>query len=415
MKKITTKALDALRPRAAQYEIGEPGGLRARVYPSGRVVFCWRYRDQAGRQRVVTLGTYPAVSLAQARVELAKVQATRGGGTDPAEAREDRRREQRRRALGRVDAPTMADLIDAYLEDFAARVQRRERSAVSLYEARRLLQKHVLPLLGRERASEVTRQDLQALLRKVANTASPTMSDRVLVVLRAVLNHGLEDDAIAANPAARLRKKVGRSERDRVLTDAEIAALWAELDRRAAEPFAWAAKLALTTAARRSSIVLARWTEFSPTVWEIPAAHFKGGRAHLLPLSALALDVLAGLRERTGQLPALFPGVSLDAPAHPRSFSRYFGAVAHSIGIDAHVHDLRRTAATLMRAAGVPRDDVSSVLGHADASVAGRHYDKHDGLPERAAALERLADAIRQRCGLPPRQSAKVLPLGRRG
>lgn len=226
--RLTTKALDALHPRTDQYEIGEPGGLRARVYPSGRVAFCWRYRDPAGRQRVVTLGIYPSISLAQARVELAKAQAARGGA-DPAEAREDRRRGQRRRTLGRVEASTVADLVDCYLEDFEARVQRRERSAVSLYEARRLLQKHVLPLLGRERASEVARQDVQALLRKVANTASPTMADWVLVVLRAV-NHGLEDDAIAANPAARLRKKVGRTERDRVLTEFEVAALWAELD-----------------------------------------------------------------------------------------------------------------------------------------------------------------------------------------
>lgn len=411
MARLTSKALDALRPRNTQYEIGERGGLRARVYPSGHVAFCWRYRDPAGRQRVVTLGSYPAVSLAQARVELAKAQAERGGGTDPAEARDDRRREQRRRALGRVEAPTVANLVDRYLEDFEARVQRRERSAVSLYEARRLLQKHVLPLIGRERASDVDRKDLQALLRKVALTASPTMADRVLVALRAALNHGLEDDTITANPAARLRKKVGTVGRERVLTDAEIAALWAELDRRAAEPFSWATKLALTTAARRSSIVLARWTEFGPTLWEIPAANFKGGRPHLVPLSSLSVEVLAGLRARTGQLPVLFPGQSLDAPAHPGSFSRYFATVARGSGIDAHVHDLRRTAATVMRAAGVAREDVRAVLGHADGTVSGRHYDKFDALPERTAALERLADVIRGICGLQQRPAAAVVPL----
>lgn len=411
MARLTTKALDALRPRTGQYEVGEPGGLRARVYPSGRVVFCWRYRDQASRQRVVTLGAYPLLSLAQARVELAKAQATRGVGTDPAEARDDQRREQCRRALGRVEAPTVADLVERYLEEFAARVQRGERSTVSLYEARRLLQKHVLPMLGRERASDVTRQDVQALLRKVANTASPTMADRVLVTFRAVLNHGLEEDAIAANPAARLRKKVGRVERDRVLTEAEIAALWAELDRRAAEPFSWATKLALTTAARRSSIVLAYWTEFTPTLWKIPAAHFKGGHPLLVPLSTLSAEVMAGLRVHTGQLPVLFPGMSLDAPAHPGSFSRYFATVARSIGVDAHAHDLRRTAATVMRSAGVEREDVRAVLGHADGTVAGRHYDKFDALPERTAALERLADAIRRICDLPQRPAAAVVPL----
>lgn len=167
----------------------------------------------------------------------------------------------------------------------------------------------------------------------------------------------------------------------------------------------------MTTAARRSSIVLATWKEFTPTLWEIPAAHFKGGRPHLVPLSSRSVEVIAGLRERTGQLPVLFPGMSLDAPAHPGSFSRYFATVAHSIGIDAHVHDLRRTAATLMRAAGVARDDVRAVLGHADGTIAGRHYDKFDALPERTAALERLADVICGICGLQQRPAAAVVPL----
>ncbi len=87
MARFTTKQLDALRPTDKQFELSEPGGLRVRVYPSGRIVFVLRYRDPAGKQRVVTLGTYPSMGLAQARVELAKAQAARGTGTDPAEAR----------------------------------------------------------------------------------------------------------------------------------------------------------------------------------------------------------------------------------------------------------------------------------------------------------------------------------------
>jgi len=232
MARFTTKQIDALRPTDKQFELSEPGGLRVRVYRSGRVVFVLRYRDPAGKQRVVTLGTYPAMGLAQARVELAKAQAARGTGTDPAEARTQQRQESRRRAQGRIQAPTVADVAERYLDDLAARVQRQERSAASLYEARRLIAKHVLPALGTERADEVTRQDVRAVLRKVATASTPTMADKVLVVLRALLNAALEDDTIAANPAGRIKKTVGRTSRDRVLADAEIAALWAELDRR---------------------------------------------------------------------------------------------------------------------------------------------------------------------------------------
>ena len=416
MARFTTKQIDALRPTDKQFELSEPGGLRVRVYRSGRVAFVLRYRDPAGKQRVVTLGTYPAMGLAQARVELAKAQAARGTGTDPAEARTQQRQESRRRAQGRIQAPTVADVAERYLDDLAARVQRQERSAASLYEARRLIAKHVLPALGTERADEVTRQDVRAVLRKVATASTPTMADKVLVVLRALLNAALEDDTIAANPAGRIKKTVGRTSRDRVLADAEIAALWAELDRRQEEPLSWAMKLALVTAQRRGSVVTARWEDIDADqrLWTIPRGSIKGRRAaHVVPLSSLAVEVVNDLRARTGGLPVLFPGQQMDQSPHPRSLSRYAQAVMQAAGIsDARTHDLRRTAATLMARAGVSTADIGGVLAHADGSVT-RVYDRFDRLPERTVALERLADALRHACRLPGGRTADVIPLRR--
>jgi len=417
MSRFTTKQLDALRSTGEQFELSEPGGLRVRVYSSGRLAFVWRYRDPAGKQRVVTLGPYPSMSLAQARTALAKAQAGRGTGTDPAAAREDGRRERRRLAVERAAAKTLADVAAQYLDDLAARVQRQERSAVSVYEARRLLEKHVLPTLGTERAAEITRQDVRTLLRKVSTTSTPTMADKVLVVLRAVLNSALEDDIIAANPAARIRKTVGRVDRDRVLGDAEIAALWAELERRPDEPLSWALKLALVTAQRRGSVVTARWADIDldQRLWTIPRGSFKGGRAaHVVPLSSLAMDVLEALRQRTGGLPVLFPGQQLGQSPHPRSLSRYAQIVIRAAGIpDARTHDLRRTASTLMGRAGVTLADIKSVLGHSGGGDVTLIYDRFDRLPERTAALERLADTLRQACRLPGRRTADVVPLRR--
>ncbi len=417
MARFTTKQLDALRPTDKQFELSEPGGLRVRVYPSGRIVFVWRYRDPAGKQRVVTLGAYPSMGLAQARTALAKAQAGRGTGTDPAEARNDARRERHRLAVERAAAQTLADVAAQYLDDLAARVQRQERSAASLYEARRLLDKHVLPMLGTERAAEVTRQDVRALLRKVTAESSPTMADKVLVVLRAMLNTALEDDIITANPAGRIKKVIGRVDRDRVLADAEIAALWAELDRRQEEPLSWAMKLALVTAQRRGSIVTARWEDIDldQRLWTIPRGNVKGGRAaHVVPLSSLAIEVLDALRTRTGGLPVLFPGQQLDQSPHPRSLSRYAQIVIRAAGLpNARTHDLRRSAATLMGRAGVSTADIKTVLGHSGGGDVTLIYDRFDRLPERAAALERLADALRQACRLPGRRTADVVPLRR--
>jgi integrase len=158
-------------------------------------------------------------------------------------------------------------------------------------------------MIGAERAAEVTRQDVRTVLRKVATASTPTMADKVLVVLRAMLNAALENDTVTANPAARINKVVGRVDRDRVLTDAEIAALWAELDRRQEEPLSWAMKLALATAQRRGPVITARWADIDveQRLWTIPRGNVKGSRAaHVVPLSSLAIEVLDALRTRTG-------------------------------------------------------------------------------------------------------------------
>lgn len=366
---------------------------------------------------MVTLGTYPSTGLAQARTALAKAQAGRGSGTDPAEARNNARREHRRLAAERAAAQTVADVAAQYLDDLAARVQRQERSAASLYEARRLLDKHVLPMIGDERAIDVSRQDVRAVLRKVATESTPTMADKVLVVLRAMLNAALESDTIAANPAARIKKVVGRVDRDRVLTDAEIAALWAELDRRQEEPLSWAIKLALVTAQRRGSVITARWADFNveQRLWTIPRGNVKGSRAaHVVPLSSLAVEVLDALRARTGGVPVLFPGQQLDRSPHPRSLSRYAQTVMQAAGLpNARTHDLRRSAATLMGRSGVPTADIKSVLGHSGGGDVTLIYDRFDRMPERTAALERLADSLRQACRLPGGRTADVIPLRR--
>ena len=311
----------------------------------------------------------------------------------------------------------MADVAEQYLDDLAARVQRQERSAASLYEARRLIAKHVLPMLGTERAAEVTRQDVRTLLRKVTTESSPTMADKVLVVLRAMLNAALEDDIITANPAGRIKKTVGRTSRDRVLTDAEIAALWAELDRRQEDPLSWAMKLVLVTAQRRGSVITACWTDIDveQRLWTIPRGNIKGSRAaHVVPLSSLAIEVLDALRTRTGGVPVLFPGQQMDQSPYPRSLSRYAQIAMKAAGLpNARTHDLRRTAATLMGRAGVSTADIKSVLGHSGGGDVTLIYDRFDRLPERTAALERLADALRQACRLPGSRTADVIQLRR--
>lgn len=126
------------------------------------------------------------------------------------------------------------------------------------------------------------------------------------------------------------------------------------------------------------------------------------------------MDVLVALRQRAGGVPVLFPSQQMDRSPHPRSLSRYARTIVLSAGLpNARTHDLRRTAATLMGRAGVPTADIKSVLGHSDGGDVTLIYDRFARLPERTAALERLADALRQACRQPNSRTADVIQLRR--
>ncbi len=109
---LMNRTIETLKPRCRRYEISEPDGLRIRVYPSGRKAYLWRYRDLGGTQCVLTLGE-PHVKLTEARRRLAE--ALRETGTDPAEAAAEKRETCRDTFQAKCLAPTVADILDAYM------------------------------------------------------------------------------------------------------------------------------------------------------------------------------------------------------------------------------------------------------------------------------------------------------------
>ena len=401
---LTDRHLRTLRATARARDIHDTQqrGLIARVLPSGIVQFSVRYRYQ-GKQRRLKLGEYPAVSLQLARKRARSAQASIDDGHDPAGERQAAKAE-------RTD--TVGALAEDYLKKHA---RKRKRSAD---EDERILNADVLPAWRDKSVRDLTRRDVRALVEDVADRA-PIMANRVLALVRKMLNFAVDHDWLEGNPAARVQKPAREVARERVLTDEELRRVWRVLsnppsttDKPApgrarakgadedplcpiSAPLAALLKVRLLTAQRGGEVMRMRWTDLDldSKWWTIPGTDTKNGEPHRVPLTERALELIRGQQKEDDDREYVFVGQGASLRDRAKKAP---AALARVLGIDFRGHDLRRTAATRMAEAGIPRDHIAKVLNHVEGGPrATRVYDRHTYDREKRLALETWARALK--------------------
>jgi integrase len=208
---------------------------------------------------------------------------------------------------------------------------------------------------------------------------------------------GRDDDY---TPPRLSKLKRASQARDRVLTEDEIRAIWPVAE--ANGVFGAVVRLLLLTGQRRGDVYGMTWGELDKDVWTIPARRYKTGRAHVVPLSGAALEIVRAQPRSAG---LVFPGkhgiplttssrrkLTLDAVITKANGK----ALPHWT-----IHDLRRTARTLMSRAGVRPDVAERVVGHVIQGVEGV-YDRHTYEAEKRDALEKLAAMVERILNPPP-------------
>ena len=342
-------------------------GLALRVAPTGTKSWVLLYR-QGRRLRRWTLGRYPTLSLADARDRARAGLRTAAAGDDPAQAKRTQR-----------DALTVGELAERYLVEYARPRKR------SWKEDRRLLTHAVLPIWRHQAARDIQRADARALVQAVATRGAPIAANRLRALLHTLFGFAVAHEIVEANPITHVPRPGIERRRDRVLKADEMRTFWSRLDDEP-PPMAAALRLRLVTAQRGGEIHDMRWRDVDRATrwWTIPAARSKNGLPHRIPLADLALDLINGL-------PSFDPeGYVLAGARGKRQRSQ---AIARLGLDDFRGHDLRRTAASHMASAGVPRLVIGKILNHADPSVTAV-YDRHSYDTEKRAALETWATAL---------------------
>lgn len=306
-------------------------------------------------------------------------------------------------AKARATAKTVREAADQFIERYA-----KPRNK-SWGETARILDRHVCNEWADRPIGDIARADVIDLLDRIADRA-PVMANRTLAALRRMFAWHVERGTITLSPATGVSAPARERERERVLSDDEIAWFW-QATGEASYPFGNLYRLLLATAQRRDEVAKAAWTEFNldAATWTIPRERTKGDRAHEVPLSAIAIEILNNL-PRIG--PLLF-STSTDGARHVQGFSHSKARIAASMDTMAQqtgamiapwrLHDLRRTAGTGMASAGVPVSTISRVLNHTEGGVT-KIYNRFSYADEKRDALDRwgrrLGSMIGQEAGV---------------
>jgi len=350
----------------------ETPGLALRVSRSG--LKSWTYFYTHGKRRRLTFGTYPATSLAGARSKADTAKAEIEAGNSP--------------------QPATSDSFKAICEEYLSRDAKRLRTKA---DRERVLNRLVYPAFGQRLISEIKRSEIVRFLDRIEDNSGPVAADRTLALIRKIMNwHSSRSDEFRSPIVMGMaRTKPKERQRERVLSDDELRAVWLN----AKSPFGAMVKFILLTGARRSEASEMTWDEISDGDWVLPARRNKAKVDLVRPLSKAAFDVLPS---RAGDF--VF---TTDGETPISGFSKFKEAIEQASGTSGWtLHDLRRTARSLMSRAEVNADIAERCLGHVIPGVRGV-YDRHEYHREKKLAFEALASLILRIVG----GKAEVAPI----
>ena len=379
MARLTIRSVEAMKPRPVRQEIPDSflPGLYLIQQPSGAKGWAVRYRHQ-GVPRKLTLGSYPALGLKDARELGAKALRAVAEGRDPG----------REKILARA---AKADSVDRIVEEFLERHVRRSNRPRTAQGTERLLRQHVLPRWRGRMVHEITRRDVLKILDHVVDGGAPIAANRTFAAVRKFFNWCVARDILAASPCAGVKPPTSERARDRVLSDDELRLVWTAADKLGGT-FGPLVKLLALTGQRRDEVARMRWDELDldTRLWTLPRARTKNNQPHEVPLSKAALTVLQNVPRIAGS-PFVLTANGGASPVSGYSKGKHrIDALLPADLPPWRLHDLRRTCASGLARLRINLPVIEKVLNHTSGSFAGivGVYQKHSFADEKRAALE---------------------------
>jgi integrase len=358
-------------------------GLALRVTTNGHRAWSFCFTNPGDHKWArLTLGTYPAISLAAARGKALEAKSQVDAGQDPRVSPDQSAAHM-----------TVAELVGCYLAD-PEKAALRSKASIE-----RRLRRNVLPIIGEVKLSELRRRDARNVIDPIMQRDAKIEAALTFADLRAMIRWGHAREYLENNPLDGMAKPAAPSVRDRVLSESEINTLWNSL------PTALASiqcqrvlKLCLITAQRVGEVagMMRSEIDLAAREWRLPGSRVKNGCAHVVPLSDVAVEIIREALDDAGNAEPVFPNGDRSLP--PVAVAKAIIKANGRFGIPQWTaHDLRRSALTGMARLGVAPIVLGHVANHRSAthaSITMAVYAQYDYAKEKRAALDLWAERL---------------------
>lgn len=383
---LTDTAIKALKPTVKPYIVTDERGLYLEIFPTGGKV--WRCRYQVGgKTEKLTLGKYPALSLKNARVKRDEATSLAAAGKSPAQQKQ----------LAKV-AGAESTTVAQFAERFFQEIQVKDRKNCTI--PRRYLDKSIIPAIGTKKVGEITTEDVRTIIWQKKAQGFDAAAGDIRSIMKRLFDYAITCGLITSNPVLALptRHVFRAKSRDRTLSPEEIKIfLQAVIESNIRRQFKVGLHLILLTMVRKSELLLARWenVDLEQKEWNIPAEHSKTGKPHIVYLSHQAVMLFQELQMLAGGSELVMPGRgSLTKPFAHNAINSALRVALRNQAVPAFtIHDLRRTASTLLHENGWPSDVVEKALNHTIHGVRGV-YNRAEYAEQRREMLQFWANFI---------------------
>jgi integrase len=387
---LTATAINAAKPHEKPYKLSDGGGLYLLVMPGGGRHWRMNYR-YGGRQKTLSFGNYPDVSLAKAREKRAAARESLAEGLDPTEVKKARIREAKAKS---------EDTFKAIGEEWLSRLKLEGRAQKTLEKNRWMLGMSY-PLIGDRPIAELTAPELLEVLRTVEVRGKYETANRLRSTFGTIFRYAIATGRAQRDIAYDLRGALitpKTNHRAAILDPKKLGGLLRAVEAHEGSP---AVRIALQMLphvfVRPGELRMAEWSEFETegAVWTIPAAKTKMRRPHKVPLSAQVLDLLTELRPVTGVGQYLFP--SIRSAARPIT-DNTLNAALRRLGYDqteVTAHGFRATASTLLNEMGKWHPDaIERQLAHVESNDVRRAYARGSHWDERVKMMQHWSNYL---------------------
>ncbi len=398
---LTDTEIRRSRPSERPYKLSDNGGLHLLITPAGGKLWRWKYRFD-GAEKLMALGRYPDVALADARERRDAARKRLANGIDPMAERM-----AEKTAVKIATEHTFEKIAELWLEYWKG-----NKSARHSETTRNRLKSNVYPILGDRPIAEVGPMELVKLAKDIEARGASDMAKRILQIVGMVFRYAVAHGYSKRNPAAEIRpldilrptQKINMARIDAKELPALLRAIEVYEGRQQTR---LAIKLMALTFVRTSELICARWEEFDFDArrWSIPASRMKMKTPHIVPLSSQAIEVLELLRTISGNRELVFPGEQ-DC-TKPMSNMTILKALER-MGYKGRMtgHGFRGLASTILHEQGYNHDHIELQLAHAPRNEVSAAYNHALYLEPRTRMMQDWADFLEH-----TQRGGKVIPF----